>query len=266
MEPARTTERGARLRVENLSVGFKGKPVLRGIDLAVPPGELLALAGPNGGGKTTLLKTLGGFLKPLEGRAFLDGRDIRGMEKREKAERISFLFQGMTASWPFTVRELVSQGRYPYQGLFGKRKEADRRLAERAIRAAGLEGFEDRRITELSGGEFQRALIARSITQEAALILMDEPANNLDPKYQFIVMDLIRSLTGTGASIILSIHDLNLARLYAHRIALIAGGGVAAIGPPEAVLQEELLGAIYDIPPAYRRFFGAFPKPRGDSE
>jgi iron complex transport system ATP-binding protein len=177
------------------------------------------------------------------------------LKKREKAEQVSFLFQGMTALWPFTVREMVSQGRYPYQGLFGAEEAADRGVTDRALLAAGLAGFEDRRVTELSGGEFQRVLIARSMTQEAQVILLDEPVNNLDPKYQFMVMDLVRSLAEAGMSILLSLHDLNLARIYAHRVALIAGGSIAALGPPEEVLREDTLGAVYDIPLEYRRYF-----------
>ena len=244
-----------RLQAENLSVGFKNKTVLEHIQFAAHTGELLVLAGPNGGGKTTLLKTLGGFLKPLDGKVLLEGRDIQGMKKREKAEGISFLFQGAGSAWPFTVKEFIAQGRYPYLGLFAREAKTDIGLMEKAIHAAGLENYRDRPITELSGGEFQRTLIARAITQESSLILMDEPVNNLDPKYQLMVMDLIRSLTETGITVILSIHDLNLARLYATRVALIANGAIAALGPPAEALREDILIAVYDIPPKYQHYF-----------
>jgi iron complex transport system ATP-binding protein len=236
-----------RLELENLTVGFKSKPVLAGISLTLKAGELLVLAGPNGSGKTTLLKTIGGLLKPLAGRILLDGRDTAPMAKREKAERISLLFQGAGPLWPFTVEEIIAQGRFPYRGIFGAEHLRDREAVDRAITAAGLLGLEDRPVTELSGGEFQRVLIARAMAQEARLLLLDEPANTLDPKYRFMVMALIRSMTEAGAGALVSLHDLSLARLYADRIILIGDGKIAALGKPQDVLQEA--ARVFDLPP-----------------
>jgi iron complex transport system ATP-binding protein len=232
--------------LENLTVGFGKKPVLTGISLRIMAGELLVLAGPNGSGKTTLLKTIAGILKPLAGRVLLDGRDTASMGKREKAGRISLLFQGTSPGWPFTVREIIAQGRFPYQGIFGAEHARDQKAVAQAIKAAGLSGFEERPVTELSGGEFQRVLIARAMAQEAGLLLFDEPANTLDPKYQFMVMTLIRSITGTGA--LVSLHDLNLARLYADRIVLLGDGKIFALGKPPEVLREETLAEVFDLP------------------
>ncbi|MDR0588945.1 MAG: ABC transporter ATP-binding protein, partial [Spirochaetaceae bacterium] len=181
-----------RLELENLTAGFRKKPVLAGVSFAIKPGELVALAGPNGSGKTTLLKTIGGILKPLAGRVLLDGGDTASLGKQEKARRISLLFQGTNPDWPFTVQEIIAQGRFPYRGIFGAEHPGDQRTVAQAITAAGLGGFEDRPVTELSGGEFQRVLIARAMAQEAKLLLLDEPANTLDPKYQAMVMTLIR--------------------------------------------------------------------------
>jgi iron complex transport system ATP-binding protein len=237
-----------RLALENLTIGFKHKTILRDLTLTVKPGELIALAGPNGGGKTTLLKTIGGLLRPLSGRILLDGRDIGAMRKRERAGNISFLFQGTASDWPFTVEELVSQGRFPYRGIFGGSGVSDRIATEQAIKAAGLTGFEHRPVTELSGGEFQRTLIARSMAQEAKLLLLDEPANNLDPKYQYMVMNLVRAMTDSGQTALVSLHDLNLASLYADRIILITKGNIAALGKPGEVLQEEILREVFGIP------------------
>ncbi|MDR3336888.1 MAG: ABC transporter ATP-binding protein [Treponema sp.] len=244
----------APLVLENLAVGFHDKSVLSGVNVSLAAGEILALAGPNGGGKTTLLKTAAGFLKPRSGRVILEGRDLASFGKRERASRVSFLFQGQAALWPFTVKEFVSQGRYALRGLFAPEAGADKERVEMAIGEAGLLGYEERLVTELSGGEFQRVLIARARSQEASLIIMDEPINNLDPKYQFVVMDMIRSLAEQGLSIILSLHDLTLANAYAHRIALAAGGKIAAIGKPAEILREEILSEVFEIPQGYQKY------------
>ncbi|MDR3335347.1 MAG: ABC transporter ATP-binding protein [Treponema sp.] len=245
MKPLQTP---LRLELENLTIGFRDKVVLQDITLTVKPGELVALAGPNGGGKTTLLKTIGGFIPPLAGQVLLDGKNIDTMGKREKAENISFLFQNTTTLWPFTVEETIAQGRFPYRGAFGAETTADRYTVERAIKAAGLKGFEARPITELSGGEFQRVLIARAMAQEARLLLLDEPANNLDPKYQFMIMSLVRSMADSGIGALVSIHDLNLAGLFADRIALVTQGTIAALGKPDEVLRQDILSEVFDIP------------------
>lgn len=236
------------IELENLTVGFKRRVILAGLTISLRPGELIALAGPNGGGKTTLLKTIGGLLRPLGGQVRLDGKAVAAMTKRERAARIGFLFQSASPDWPFTVAEVVAQGRIPYRRIFGPESPADRDAAARAIADAGLAGYEDRPITELSGGEVQRALIARALAQEAPLLLMDEPANNLDPKYQYMVMNLVRSVTQSGRTAIISIHDLNLASLYADRILLLSNGGVKAFGPPETVLREPTLLETFGVP------------------
>ncbi|MDR2417940.1 MAG: ABC transporter ATP-binding protein [Treponema sp.] len=246
----------SRLELERLSIGFGKKTILSGLSLSVKPGELIALTGPNGSGKTTLLKTIGGLLKPLAGTALLDGRDITLMSKREKAMKISLLFQSATSDWGFTVEELVNQGRFPHHGFFkrgaaqntGQTAVLDKAIVGKAIRSAGLSGFEHRAVTELSGGEFQRVLIARAMSQEAGLLLLDEPANNLDPKYQYMVMNLVRSMTAFGRVAIVSLHDLNLASLYADRVMLVGKGGLVAMGRPSEVLREDILEAVFGIP------------------
>jgi iron complex transport system ATP-binding protein len=259
-----------RLELEAVSVGFPKKPVLQNLTFAIKPGELIAVAGPNGGGKTTLLKTIGGLLRPLSGSITLDGRDITLMGKREKALKISLLFQNMTPDWAFTVEELVGQGRFPHNDSmeatrseiqsdwpYGETysvekntapKPDDKNPVEQAIMAAGLFGFEKRIVTELSGGEFQRVLIARAMAQEARLLLLDEPANNLDPRYQYLVMNLVRSMTGFGRIALVTVHDLNLASLYADRIMLVSKGGIAALGKPSEVLREDILEAVFGVP------------------
>jgi iron complex transport system ATP-binding protein len=239
------------LEIENLSVGYNRRAVLEGVNLTVAPGEVLVLAGPNGGGKTTFLKAVGGYEKPLAGRVLLNGQDVQGMKKRERAEMVGFVFQGQGAVWPFSVEETIAQGRFPYRGVFGAEKPNDQSAVEKAIQAAGLDALRHRSVTELSGGEYQRVLIARAMAQEARVMILDEPVNNLDPKYQFMVMDLIRSMAASNMAVLVSLHDLNLAGLYGDRIAFVHRGRIAALGTPAEVLRKDILSSVYDITDAY---------------
>jgi iron complex transport system ATP-binding protein len=207
----------------------------------------MVLAGPNGGGKTTLLKTLGGIVKPLSGRVFLDERDLHTLGKRERAASVAFLFQDRSLAWSFTVRELVSQGRFSRRGWFGNEEARDRSAVDKALISAGLRGLENRPVTGLSGGELQRVLIARAIAQEAKLLLLDEPVNNLDPQYQSMVMNLIRTMVDQGKSALVSLHDLNLAGLYADRMILLSRGQAPVRGKPAEVLRRDLLREIFHI-------------------
>jgi iron complex transport system ATP-binding protein len=241
------------------AAGRTGRPVLEGISFSVKAGELAVLAGPNGSGKTTLLKTAGGLIPPLGGTVLLGGRDGASLKRRERAAYTAFLFQGALPSWPFTVREFIAQGRFPRTGIFGAGDGEDREAVEDALREAGLRGFEERPVTELSGGEFQRVLIARAMAQGAALLLLDEPCNNLDPKYRLAVMDLIRGMTRRGTAVLMSLHDLALAQRYADRIILLHRGGIAAMGTPGetgetgvtgVTLGEDVLERVFEVPRA----------------
>ncbi|GAB1481449.1 ABC transporter ATP-binding protein [Treponema sp.] len=236
---------GFRLEARNLSVGYHGKASLCDVSLGLKAGELLALIGPNGVGKTTLLRTLAGLTKPLSGTVYLDDLEVSKYSKGKRAQHLAFLSQGLGSVWPFTVKELVSQGRFAHRGWFGNEKKKDTDAVLEALERSGLQGFEDRLITELSGGELQRAMIARCIAQEPDILLLDEPVSQLDLKYQSSAMDLVRELTGLGMAAALTMHDLNLASLYADRIALFSQGSLLAIGSPQEVLKEELLSEAF---------------------
>ena len=251
------------LELKSISAGYKnsvskgkngsrtGKVVLGGIDLSVCEGELLVLAGPNGSGKSTLLKTAGGLIPPLKGRVMINGKDINKIKARERASLTAFLFQVRDSPWPFTVRETVAQGRFARQGWFGVENKKDREVISGALEKTGLIDFAERPIIELSGGELQRVYIARCIAQEAAFLLLDEPENNLDPKYSFMILSLLSELVREGCGAIVSLHDLRLASYFASRIALLSltgvGGKISAIGTPIEVLTPENLSKVYNL-------------------
>jgi iron complex transport system ATP-binding protein len=239
------------LEAFNIGAAYRGRPALTGINVSLRAGELAVLIGPNGSGKTTLLKILGGLLPVYggEGRVMLGGKNLRDLTRRERASLLGYLFQDPGPAWPFTVRELVAQGRFFRQGWFGGENAADRSAVAEALAAAGLAGFEERPVNELSGGEYQRVLIARAVAQEASCLLLDEPAANLDLKYQYMVMDLLKSLAREkGKAVLMSLHELNLAAAYADKVILLSKGRVAAQGNTGEVLTETILSEVFGVP------------------
>jgi iron complex transport system ATP-binding protein len=250
----------ALLELRELRVGYKNKTVLKHVNGAIGEGELLALIGPNGAGKTTLLRTIAGLQKPLSGRVLIEGKNPGALKPQKRAELLSFLFQGGGlqggfADWTFTVREMAAQGRFHQRGLWGKETKADRDAVEKALAEADVSHFAEKSIAELSGGEFQRALIARTIAQGAKLILLDEPVNNLDPKYALLVMELVKKLTLRGTTALVTLHDLSLVSLYADRVG-VAAREAFVLGSPKDMLREELLEDVFEI----KGFFGKVPR------
>jgi len=247
------------LALQHVSAGYGASPsestpsILRDIDLLIGEGELLVIAGPNGSGKSTLLKTAGGLLSPQAGRVTINGKDIGSMKLRERAAYTAILSQGRESPWPFSVRETVAQGRFSRMGWLGAESSADRDAVNTALEKADLTALAERTITELSGGELQRVYIARCIAQGAAFLILDEPENNLDPKYSYKIFTLLAELVSEGRSAIISLHDLRLASHFAHRIALLSkarggqSGSISAIGPPAEVLTVDILSSIYDL-------------------
>ena len=243
------------LELQDVSAGYNGSrssrplPALHNITLKAEQGELLVIAGPNGAGKSTLLKTACGLLPPLAGKVAINGREISRMKHRERAAFAAFLFQGRDYPWPFTVRETVAQGRFFRRGWLGAETKSDREAVNAALEKADLVPLAERTITRLSGGELQRVYIARCIAQGAVFLLLDEPENNLDPKYSYKIMTLVSELVREGRGAIISLHDLRLASRFAHRIALLSGGTISALGPPAEVLTVDTLSKVYDLEP-----------------
>jgi iron complex transport system ATP-binding protein len=211
------------------------------------------LAGPNGSGKTTSLKTAGGLLPPLKGKVTINGKDINSLKPRERASLTAFLFQVRESPWPFSVRETIAQGSFARRGWLGAETKEDREAINIALEKADLTALSERPLTELSGGELQRVFIARCIAQGAAFLLLDEPGNNLDPKYSYMILSILSDLVRDGRGAIISLHDLRLASRFAHRVALLAPasnsqcGSICALGSPSDVLTEKNLGHVFDL-------------------
>ena len=198
-----------RLEAQALAVGYRDRVVGRGFSLALEGGEVLALLGPNGGGKTTLLKTLLGLLPPLEGAVILDGADLAGMPVRARAKRLAFVPQIHVGTFAFSVEEVVLMGRSAWGSVFTPPSRRDREVTRTALARLGIAHLAGRPYTRISGGERQLALIARALAQEPRAILLDEPTASLDFGNQGKVLREIRRLAADGLAIAFSTHDPN---------------------------------------------------------
>ncbi len=237
---------GEALRVEDLRFAYESKPVLDGLSLTVQRGELVGIIGPNGSGKTTLLRLVAGSLEPAAGSITLFGRDRTQLSRRERALKISVVPQESRAVFDFTVREIVLMGRAPHLGLLGIEGQMDRAAAEEALRATDTLEFADCRLTELSGGEKQRVLLARALAQEAPLMLLDEPTAFLDIRHRLALYHLVEKLRAErGLTVVAVSHDINLAARFCPRLVLLHQGKVAADGGASEVVTEENLRAVY---------------------
>lgn len=237
-----------RLAAIGLSVGFEKKEVISSLDLSVVSGEFLALIGPNGVGKTTVLRALGGAAAPMKGRVELDGVAITRLGRSALAKRIARVDQSPRAEWGYSVEETVNLGRFAHRGWFSPLTTLDRRAVDSALEKTFTAELRFRSITELSGGELQRVMIARALAQEPDILLLDEPVSNLDVKHQISILELLRSLVRDGLAVVASIHDLNLAGSFADRIAAFSEGRLRAEGTPKRILNEELIREVFGIP------------------
>jgi len=236
------------LDVESLSYRYEEKVVLDLITLNINAGEILGILGPNGCGKTTLLKNLNKNLSPHGGCVLIDGTDIDGISKREIAKNIATVPQSNEIRFAFTVREIVTMGRMPFQESFRGETREDLEIIDQAMEQTSLTDFADRYINTLSGGERQRAIIARAITQTPRIILMDEPTLHLDINMQFEVLDLIHKLAKENdLAVVIVSHDLPMVTRYCDRIVLIHDHKVFAMGAAEEVLTQENMRTVFNV-------------------
>jgi iron complex transport system ATP-binding protein len=236
-----------RVSVEDLAFGYPGKPVGEGVTFAVEPGEILCLLGPNGGGKTTLFKTLLRLLEPRGGVVRADGESIARWTRSRLARTFGYVPQAQLGGFPFSVREVVLMGRTAHVGPFAVPSRRDHAAADAALALLGIEPLADRVYTEISGGERQLALIARALAQEPRVLVMDEPTASLDFGNQVRVLTQIEAVARRGLAVIFSSHDPDQAFLCANRVALLSHGRLAGLGPPDEVISRESLEAIYGV-------------------
>jgi ABC-type cobalamin/Fe3+-siderophores transport system ATPase subunit len=225
-----------------------GPSVVDGVSLAIGRGDLVGLLGPNGSGKTTILRLLGGMLRPRHGSIAFEGRRLADWPRREAARKIAYVPQETRAPFDFSVMEIVLMGRFPHLGPFALEGPADLAVARQALDATGMTAFSSRLFHTLSGGEKQRVVIASALAQEPELLLLDEPTASLDVGHQLEVQQLLSRLNAGGrVAMVLSTHDLNFAASLCRRLILVRNGRVLASGPTEDVLTPAAVRALYDV-------------------
>lgn len=238
---------GARLEARALDFGYPDHRVGRGVSLALAAGEVVCLLGPNGGGKSTLFRTLLGLLPAQGGEVLLGGDPISMLPRTTVARRVSYVPQAHAGYFPFAVRDVVLMGRTAHLPAFGTPSKHDAGIAYAALERVGLAHLADHDYTRISGGERQLALIARALAQEAPLVVMDEPTASLDFGNQARVLDEVRALARSGTGVMLATHDPDQAFLVADRVALLAGGRLVADAPPAEAITPSSLREVYGI-------------------
>lgn len=233
-----------KLQVRNLKFTIDKKEILKDISFDVPKGSFVGVIGPNGSGKSTLLKNIYRLYKPCSGTISLDNKNLFKMKDKECAKEIAVLAQESNSQFDFTVEQIVKMGRYPYKSIFEDYSRKDLEIVKEMLKKVGLEDYRERSFSNLSGGEKQRALIARALVQDTDFLILDEPTNHLDIGYQIQLMDIIKELNTTTLS---AIHDMNLAAMYCDYIVVMKDGKISRIGKPNDVITSEVLKDVFGV-------------------
>jgi iron complex transport system ATP-binding protein len=237
----------SRLAARGVTVGYGARTVIDDLDVAIPPGVITTIIGPNGCGKSTLLRTLSRLLKPAKGTVVLDGDDIVKLKTRDVAKKLGLLPQTPVAPEGLTVSDLVARGRHPHQSWLRQWSSDDVAVVERALAMTGVSDLADRPVDSLSGGQRQRVWISMTLAQGTDLLLLDEPTTYLDLAHAIDVLDLVDDLHETGCTVVMVLHDLNLATRYSDNLIVMREGAILAQGHPREVITAELLHEAFGL-------------------
>ncbi len=236
------------LSVSRLPAGYSDADILQGLDLAVPPGRITVIVGANACGKSTLLRAMSRLLSPHKGEVLLDGKSIHRMAPKELARMLGLLPQSPIAPEGITVADLVGRGRHPHQGLFSRWTSQDDEAVADALTATRIVDLAERPVDELSGGQRQRVWIAMALAQQTDILLLDEPTTFLDISHQVEVLDLLTDLNhARGTTVVMVLHDLNLAARYADHLVAMTQGRIHVSGRPEEVLTQENVRQVFGL-------------------
>jgi len=234
------------ISISNLAICYDEQPILTDISLTIEEREFFVIIGPNGSGKTSLLKAIAGLITPTAGRINILGREVGDYTRKRLARCLAMVPQQMPTDFPFSVAETVLMGRSPHLGFMASEQQEDYNIAKQAMEFTNITNLAGRRLDQLSGGERQRVIIARAICQRPRILLLDEPTASLDPAHQINIMDLLAELQANyDVTVVMVSHDLNLASLYGNRLLLINQGTALRIGTPQEVLEKKLLEEAY---------------------
>ena len=239
-----------RIQAENISFSYSGdisKSVFRDVSLTVNAGDVFCLLGPNGIGKSTLLKCLSNILHIQQGRIRLNGSDLFEFKLTDVAKNMGYVPQGLTSAFPFRIKDIIIMGRAPHLSILASPSRADMEIAYKAMETVGVAHLADRPCNGVSGGEWQLTLIARALVQEPQILLLDEPTSHLDMGNQLKILEVIRSLSESGMTIVMASHFPDHAFLVSSAVAILNNGRIAQVGAPDEVITEESMKATYGV-------------------
>lgn len=235
-------------KAEQMSVGYQGKPLIRNIEIGLNKGEILTLIGPNGAGKSTILKSIAKQLKLIDGVVYLDKKEMNQMSGTELSQRMAVVFTGKLKTELMTCEDVVATGRHPYTGHFGILSKEDYSIIEEAMELVHAEEVRNQDFTKISDGQRQRVMLARAVCQEPEILILDEPTSFLDVRYKLEFLSVLQELrVRKGLTVIMSLHELDLAKIISDKILCIKEGYVKRCGTPEDIFESDFIKRLFNI-------------------